>query len=253
MSPFLGKEATPRGRSSSHVQMIDPALVPTDSPQDLLPPPPLHRGRSSSLQRSISEATGLSDLDKPARRSSRSRLSPPALSTELDSYDDSVEPEIDNVIVLCSIALSNLSQIDDCRVEVVANGGLSLLAMWLDAAAKVLLWHNAARLQSSTPNANSTPNDLPSNSPFIHNEIGKPYSNSMDRASSDGTAASIGGIIPSGHPVYELINNISAAVASLTVPTTTADTVYRSQRGNVNNPGSYTIGRIDAQVIHRSN
>jgi hypothetical protein len=274
--------ATARIRSSSYASAI-PMLETLDSGrlntsvdgagvlENAIPPSPI---RHNSFHRSLSESSGMNTM---------AHLVPPPLEMNFVSHDgqdsaiealldtaDSAneEPAVDDTVVLCSVALSNLAQIEDFRAALVADGALSLLTRWLDVATAVLSWHNTARLRASAAameasESSSEPSKaksvgwsmdqemVDSGSPFqFSSEHSTPKATGFVRANSSGSETTVGGVIPSGHPVYELINNISSAVASLTASNSLpsgAVGVGRERRSSLQS--NYTIGWIDAQVM----
>jgi hypothetical protein len=277
LSPRMPPTAT-RRRSSSQTAAT---TIPFDSSEslshlnDLNRPSsniialhPLHRTQllssgSGTIHRCLSESSGINNQDKTVSRPVSLQLLP--LTTENvfnqdpDASDTDTEPVIDEALVPCSVALSNLLQIEDCRATLVKDGTLSLLACWLDVAANVLQWHNSARFQASTPNTsdennvglNLTDFTSPSNHANLSPVHGYGQKKQLDimRSSSVGSSeasgAGVGGILPPGHPVYELINNVSGSVMSLT----TNSTLTQSENRRGRSPNSnYNAGRIDAMV-----
>jgi hypothetical protein len=234
---------------------------------------------SGTIHRSLSEASGINNQDKvPSLGVSRpSSLQVMSISTDtsetitqgVETDCEEIEPIVDEALVPCSVALSNLLQIEDCRAMLVKDGALSLLACWLDVAANVLQWHNSARLQASTPTAHdetigmslsdftstsshSSPSAHGVSNRKMHQIHQQPQTQPENilRSSSVGSGSEscpgVVGILLSGHPVYELINNVSGSVMSLTTNSTSSPSETRRGR----NPNSnYNAGRIDAMVM----
>jgi hypothetical protein len=274
-SPRASQSSTRRRSSSTSTNTIPFLSMESLSdangiPTPIISPPAHHALRSEffasgTIHRSLSEASGINNQDKsmsgrPLSLRGRSVPTDSELITQDTSEESEIEPLIDEALVPCSVALSNLLQIEDCRATLVKDGALSLLARWLDVAANVLQWHNAARLQASTPNANDETvgmNLSDFTSPSSHSSssscqaAGNKKHPDMMRSSSVGSDFSscpggVVGILPSGHPVYELINNVSGSVMSLT----TNSTSYSSETRRGRNPNSnYNAGRIDAMVM----
>jgi hypothetical protein len=251
--------------SSESLSLID-AMAPTLNAVPLNPPPPhwtkIHSS-GGTLHRSLSESSGINNQDKIVSRPVSLQLLLPLTTDSLSNHDpDSdteTEPVIDEALVPCSVALSNLLQIEECRATLVKDGALSLLACWLDVAANVLQWHNSARFHASTPNAsddNVGLNLTDFTSPLSHSSVSPLHApgnckKQLDimRSSSVGSSneggAEVGGILRSGHPVYELINNVSGSVMSLTTNSTLSQSENRRGRSPNSN---YNAGRIDAMV-----
>ena len=256
---------TARVHSMGHIVQVDEPLSP----------------RLNPLHRSLSEASGMNSMGLSGQpvevHSLVSNDRDPQLTFGLHTMDlVEEEPDIDDTIVQCSVALSNLAQIEEFRAALVADGALELLTRWLDISAEVLSWHNTARLMASTPQAadcdaaaNTTSNGVgidmavletaddserdqrerQSTSSDQFPQTASP-SKGVNRSNSACSETATGGVIPPGHPVYELINNISGAVASLTsssnLPAGAVSASGRDRRHS--RQSNYTIGWIDAQV-----
>lgn len=282
---------TVRGRSSSYASAI-PLLetqgtstrlnTSLDGVDDHTDNTALISPRQVSMHRSLSESSAMNakgnrvpaPLDVAFLPGDDGDIASATFLGSVNSVDG--EPPVDDTVVLCSVALSNLAQIESFRAALVADGALSMLTQWLDVATAVLSWHNAARLKASAAavdtvdlSSSSTDHiDSCSETDQTKKKVGWNVEGNTDggsrlqlsdsnfllkvdrvaRESSGGSESTVSGIIPSGHPVYELINNISSAVASLTASNNLPSGAVGASRDRTHNQSNYTIGWIDAQV-----
>lgn len=272
-----GTSLISRGRASSYAAAMPTIDSPDGSPTDSMSAERGGESRSQpGLHRSLSEGSSMSrnhsDQSSDAFEPLKTNELPDSLRQSLQELDVAEEePEIHDSIVLCSVALSNLAQIEDFRAALVSGGALSLLTRWLDIAAGVLSWHNNARLLSGTPvtaesdgynsskNVGLDINDMQKNEGQSLADAGRtdelptepsPNTGIHRSYSASSEVTTNGGMLPSGHPVYELINNISSAVASLTsssnLPSGAVSASGRERRSSRHS--NYSIGWIDAQV-----